>query len=145
MKTNQDHFNRIESFTRTHRNETTDGQAFLDRLATMSGEGFQARFSRISTRLGLGVALNAAEPKTLYEAAYFAALCHIAFNGLGGCSREIKPEREFNRSKLEQHFMDSRDKLWASAKWQALPLGMQTAIQQIFLTAYVEEDNLSPD
>ena len=145
MKVDQNRFYRTPYQHVGERTSTGDGQAFLDRLATMSGEGFQARFSQISTRLGLGVALSAAELKTLYEAAYFAALCHIAFNGLGGCSGEIKPELEFNRIKVEQHFMASRDKLWASAKWQSLPMPMRAAIQRIFLRADVEEHNLSPD
>jgi len=88
----------------------TDGQSFLDQLAGSSPDGFAVRFSRISTRLGLGVSLNGREVSLLYEAAFYATLCNIAFNGLGGCGGQVKPSREANRIDLEREFMAARDR-----------------------------------
>ena len=136
--------NRLTPYVHVETEHTAngDGQVFLDELLEMSGEGFQARFSRISTRLGLGAALNSAELKLLYQAAYLATLCHISFNGLGGGCGVIRPEQEINRIKLEQNFMTTQQELWASPKWRALPVLMKEATQRIFLTAYVEKENL---
>ena len=88
----------------------TDGQSFLDQLAGSAQNGFAVRFSRISTRLGLGVSLNGREVSLLYEAAFYATLCNIAFNGLGGCGGQVKPSREANRIDLEREFMAARDR-----------------------------------
>jgi hypothetical protein len=83
----------------------TSGQRFLDQLGGPFPNGFERRFSRISTSLGLGAALDGNDLNSLWEATFCATLCNIAFNGLGGCCGEIKPEREANRITLEGDFM----------------------------------------
>jgi hypothetical protein len=120
-----------------------DGQIFLDQLADSSSNGFQRRFSRISTGFGLGVVLDGDELSLLYEATFYATLCNIAFNGVGGCGGEIKPEREAHRMKLEREFMAARDTLRASAGWKCLSGCLMGSIQGIFLNVFVAEDNLA--
>lgn len=121
----------------------TDGQFFLDRLAGSSAAGFKLRFSKISTRLGLGVSLRGSELSLLYKAAFYAALCNIAFNGLGGCGGQIKPGREANRINLERKFMVSCGKLWTCQGWRALPATQKESIRNIFLNIFVTADNLA--
>jgi hypothetical protein len=122
----------------------TDGQEFLERLADLSPNGFTVRFSQISTRLGLGAALNGRELSLLYEAALYAMLCYIAINGLGGCGSEIKPEREPHRMQLERDLMSARRKLCACAGWKGLPDFQKASAEGIFLKVFVTEDNLRP-
>ena len=121
----------------------TDGQIFLDRLASSSAEGFKVRFSKISTRLGLGVSLRGTELSLLYRATFYAVLCNIAFNGVGGCRGQIKPNREANRISLERKFMAAREKFWACAGWRALPAAQKGSIRSIFLHVFLTEDNLA--
>jgi hypothetical protein len=52
----------------------TNGQDFLDQLAGSSSNGFQRRFSQISTRLGLAAVLDGSELNLLLEAALYATL-----------------------------------------------------------------------
>jgi hypothetical protein len=121
----------------------TDGQSFLNQLANSSGNGFAVRFSRISTRLGLGVYLNGNEMSLLYEAAFYATLCNIAFNGLGGCGGMIKREKEQIRIGIEREFMAARDKLRASAGWKGLMPSQKESVRNIFLRVAVREDKLA--
>jgi hypothetical protein len=121
----------------------TDGQSFLDQLANSSGNGFAVRFSRISTRLGLGVYLNGNEVSLLYEAAFYATLCNIAFNGLGGCGGKIKREKEQVRIGIEREFMTARNKLLATAGWQGLMPSQKESIRNIFLRVSVRVANLA--
>jgi hypothetical protein len=121
----------------------TDGQIFLDRLACSSAEGFKMRFSKISTRLGLGASFRGSELSLLYKSAFYAALCNIAFNGLGGCDGQIKPSREANRISLERKFMAAREKFWACAGWRALCAAQKESIHNIFLRVFLTEDNLA--
>jgi hypothetical protein len=121
----------------------TNGQSFLDQLANSSGNGFAVRFSRISTRLGLGVYLDGNEVSMLYEAAFYATLCNIAFNGLGGCGGKIKREKEQIRLGIEREFMAARARLWASAGWQGLTRSQQESVRNIFLRVAVREDNFA--
>jgi hypothetical protein len=121
----------------------TDGQSFMDRLAGSSSDGFAAGFSRIATRLGLGVSLSGSEARLLYEAAFYATLCNIAFNGLGGCCGQIKPGREVNRLILEWEFMAARDEFSKCEGWQALTASQRESIRNIFLRVVVTEDNLA--
>ena len=81
--------------------------------------------------------------KCLYEAAFLAALCNIAINGLGGCGGRIKPEREPNRRRLEREFMAARDKLYATFGWQALPPLVRHPVQTVFPRISVNENNLA--
>ena len=121
----------------------TTGEEYLNELAGFPPKTFPSHFSSRATRLRLGTALNRTELKWLYEAAFVAALCNIAINGLGGCGGRIKPEREPNRSRLEREFMVARDKLYASAGWQALRPLVRHPIQTVFLRISVNEDNLA--
>jgi hypothetical protein len=121
----------------------TTGEAYLNELAGFPTKTFPSHFSGSATRLRLGTVLNRTELKWLYEAAFVAALCNIAINGLGGCGGRIKPEREPNRRRLEKEFMVARDKLYASAGWQALPPLVRQPIQRIFLRISVNEENLA--
>ena len=97
----------------------------------------------VSLRLGLGDALAADELSLLYEAAFLATLCNIAFNGLGGCGGEIKPERETSRIMLEREFMAARDNFFRSAGWKALPPTQRGSIEKIFLDVFVIQANLA--
>jgi hypothetical protein len=121
----------------------TGGQSFLDQLSGPWCNGFERGFSKISIRLGLGNTLMEHELRLLYEATFCATLCNIDFNDLGGCAGEVKPEAEANRINLEREFMAARDKLYASAGWQALPASAKGPIQRTFLSVLVAEDNLA--
>jgi hypothetical protein len=121
----------------------TDGQSFLDRLAGPAADGFAVRFSRISTRLDLGVCLCASDVSLLYEAAFYAALCNISFNGQGGCGGQIKPYREPNRRILEWRFLMAHDKFCASEGWHALTARQRESIRNIFFQVKVSDDNLA--
>jgi len=121
----------------------TDGQSFLEHIAVSSTNKFEVRFSRISTRLDLGQTLDARELSLLYEAAFLATLCNIAFNGLGGCSGEIKPEREIVRTMLEREFMTSRARFLACAGMKGLSVPQSASIEKIFLNVFVAEDKLA--
>lgn len=121
----------------------TDGQEFLAEFSSSGPNTFEGRFANISTRLKLGKALTGQELSLLYQAAFNATLCNIAFNGLGGCGGEIRPDRELNRTMLETRFMFSRTRFFASAGWRALPKRRQESIERIFLNVFVTEVNLA--
>jgi hypothetical protein len=123
----------------------TDGENFLEELrgSTAHTSTFEGRFCRIATRLGLGVFLSRDELGSLYQAALDATLCNIAFNGKGGCNGKIRAQREPSRRRLEQAFMEARDRFFASAGWKALPQPEQCSVIRIFLTVFVDEDNLA--
>jgi hypothetical protein len=121
----------------------TAGETYLEELAGFPPKTFPSHFASSATRLQLGTFLDRTELNWLYEAAYLAALCNIAINGLGGCSGIIKPERESNRRRLETEFMAARDKLYASAGWQALRPFVRHPVQRIFLRVFVNENNLA--
>lgn len=120
-----------------------DGRAFLHLLASLPPGTFERRFSEISLRLRLDTQLNPAELKLLCGAAYQAALCNIALNGLGGCGGQIKPSNERNRTALERAFLGARDAFYASSGWQSLPECERGAIDRIFLRVAVTDDNLA--
>jgi hypothetical protein len=119
-----------------------DGQNFLDQLASSSSTAFEKRFAQISTRLGLAGRLDANELGLLCEAAFYATLCNIAFNGVGGCVGGIRPEREPDRIRLEREFMAASDRFFASAGWKSLTGSEKGSIQRIFLNVFVVEDNV---
>jgi hypothetical protein len=121
----------------------TGGQSFLNRLTHPPADGFAVRFSKISAHLGLGVCLSESELSFLYKATFYATLCNIAFNGLGGCGGLVKPGREANRLSLEREFMAARDIFWASEGWRALPATQKESIRNVFLHVVVVEDNLA--
>ena len=121
----------------------TDGQDFLEQLATFPPNTFEGRFLKTSTRLGLGADLAADELSLLYRAAFRAALCNIAFNGLGGCDAQISPDQEGNRIRLEREFMISRDRFYACASWKRLQASQRNSIERVLLQVRVEERNLA--
>lgn len=118
-----------------------DGHGFLKELANFPASTFEGRFFRMSTGLGLGTALSETELMLLYEAGFYAALCNISFNGLGGCAGTIKPERENNRLRLEQAFMAVKERLYASAGWSALPESARNSVEKRFLQVCVVPDS----
>jgi hypothetical protein len=121
----------------------TDGQDFLERLANSSPNTFERGFAKTSKRLKLGASLEGAELNLLYEAAFYASLCNIAFNGLRGCEGEIKPEREFTRIRLEQGFMEARETFFRCRGWKTLNAAAKDSIQRVFLNVSVLEENLA--
>ena len=119
-----------------------DGQTFLEQLASSPAKGFTPRFSRTSMRLGLGACLSGSELSLLHDAAFYATLCNIAFNGLGGCGGQIKPHREANRISLESRFMAAREQFLSCDGWHALSATQKESIHKIFLNIIVAENNL---
>jgi hypothetical protein len=79
----------------------------------------------------------------LFEVAFAATLCNIAFNGRGGCCGGIKPERERNRTNLERMFMAARDRFYATPGYQALDPAYKASICKSFLTVAVANKNLA--
>jgi hypothetical protein len=121
----------------------TDGQAFLEYIAGSSTNKFEICFSKISSRLDLGKALDARELSLLYEAAFLATLCNISFNGLGGCGGEIKANRELIRIMLEREFMSARDRFFNCAGVDCLSAAQKASIERIFLKVQVADENLA--
>jgi hypothetical protein len=119
------------------------GQAFLNELAGLPPDTFESRFSTTSTTLGLGAILDRNELTLLYEAAFRAALCNDAINGLGEHQGNIKAEGESKRTKFESEFMAARDIFYASAGWQALSAPDQSSIEGMFLGVAVAQDKLA--
>jgi len=122
---------------------TNHSQSFLDQLATFPPDSFENRFSMVVRRLGLAIALERNELTLLFEAAYRATLCNIAFNGLSTPNRRMQPAKEQERTRLEFDFMVARDVLFASPGWQALPRADQIALSRIFLTVTVAPEKLA--
>ena len=120
---------------------TTDGQNFLRELAHFPSNTFEGRFFEISDRLRLGSVFNGHELVLLYEAAFYATLCNISFNGLGGCRGQIKASREANRISLERAFMAAREKLVACDGWKVLYPSERGEIRKILLNVFVAPDN----
>jgi hypothetical protein len=120
-----------------------DGHGFLKELASFPANTFEGRFFQCSTELDLGAALNESELMLLYEACFYATLCNISFNGLGGCGGAIKPERESNRRRLEQAFMGVREALYDSPGWTSLPDSTREYVQGRFLTVHVVPESLA--
>ena len=118
-----------------------DGHGFLALLTGRGKTSFTSNFARICTNLGLGGLFTADELKQLYAAAVFATLCSIAFNGLGGCRGEIKPELELQRIVLEQDFMEAKADLFATSGWRALNRELKQKAEDIFLRVVVDERN----
>jgi len=120
-----------------------DGQNFLEQLTSFPPNTFEGRFLKTSIRLGLGADLDADELSLLYRAAFRAALCNIAFNGLGGCDSQIRPEQEGSRIRLEREFMIARDRFYACAGWKTLQKSQKSSIEKVLLQVFVEDKNLA--
>ena len=121
----------------------TNDHDFLEELGASPADSFGGRFLRAFTRLRLDDMLETDEIELLFNAAFQAALCNIAFNGLGGCHGEIKPDNEFHRVTLETEFMEERDLLHASRGWQMLEESQRRRIHFVFLSVFVTGDNLA--
>jgi hypothetical protein len=122
---------------------TGNGHSFLRELAHFPAHTFEARFYQTCSQLDLGNALSCDELILLYEVAFYAALCNIAFNGLGGCHGAVKPERESTRLNLERAFMSARDAFYDSAGAANLSHASWTCIRRTFLTVFVAPDNFA--
>lgn len=120
-----------------------DGQTFLKHLAKYPPNTFERRFARRLRRLRLDNTLDRNALALLYTATFQATLCHIAFNGLGGCQGKIKPERESCRTGLERDFMRARSAFHASRAYHALPKSKAEQIERAFLTVLVQDSNLA--
>ena len=121
----------------------TDGQDFLQQLASFPSNTFEGKFLKTSIRLGLGADFDADELGLLYRAAFRAALCNIAFNGLGGCNGDIKAEQEGSRLRLEREFMIARDRFYATCGWKVLGRSQKDSIETVLLRVLVEDRNLA--
>jgi hypothetical protein len=119
---------------------TRDGNHFLRQLASCAADSFEGRFCRMSTELHLAATLTQSELMMLYEAGFYATLCNISFNGLGGCAGTVKPERENNRIKLERSFMAASEALFASPGWAALSAATQASVRDKCLNVCVAPD-----
>jgi hypothetical protein len=122
----------------------TTGNYFLESLANFPPNSFERSFSNLSLKLGLGSLLTHKDLNLLFEAAFYATLCNLAFNGLGGCGGAIKPERETHRTRLEWSFMAARNRFFACKGWKALSLARQASVKRLFLAVSVAEANLAP-
>jgi hypothetical protein len=106
-------------------------------------QGFQRRFDSICARLLLAEHMGGEELGFLCVAAFYAMLCNIAFNGLGGCQGEIKPERELHRIGLERGFMTARDRVYGADGWKNAPEFTRISADRLLLRVSVLEDNLA--
>ena len=121
----------------------TNGEDFPQSKPEPQPGSFQYKFRNASSELALGSRLTVPELTLLRRAAFQAALCNIAFNGLGGCGGEIKPKREGHRRQLETHFMDAQAAFYASAGWKWLSLSVKCEIKRRLLTVFVADNNLA--
>jgi hypothetical protein len=103
--------------------------------------GFSRRFSELANKLMLADYFTCSELSALRSAAFYAALCRIAFNGLGGCGGVIKPQLEPNRTRLERRFMVERDKVLTSNGWRQLPKFTRDTAEAILLSVSINEGN----
>jgi hypothetical protein len=122
-----------------------NGQQFLQKLSGFPFDSFEYYFSQIADSLCLGEAMGAGDLRRLSEAALLARLCNIAFNGSGDSYEDIKPEREFNRIRLEQKFMVSMARLRDCAGWNSLSRFQRETAARFFLEVSVAEDHLAPE
>jgi len=121
----------------------TDGQQFLEELASLPPDTFDHRFADASARLGLGVLFDRNELKLLCEASLHALLCNLAINGIGAENGLIRPEEEAERRQCEQEFMEARELLYASPGWQNLVESARQQVEQAFLRVFVMDDRLA--
>ena len=121
----------------------TNGEQFLQSKANSKPGSFGQRFFTASKLLGLGSKLNQPDLLLLHDAAFRAALCNIAFNGLGGCNGQIKPQRENHRRSLETQFMNARNAFYASPAYKTLPTLLKSHVERCFLTVQISQENLS--
>ena len=121
----------------------SDGNLFLEHLANFPRYSFEGRFLNTSNALSLGTQLTADELKLLYEAALYASFCNIAFNGLGGCQGEIRPDQETNRTGLELQFMAACDRIRSCEGWRCLKPTQREQVENDLLRVFVDESNLA--
>src|ERR1051325_10503828 len=107
----------------------TNGEEFLQSTPEPRRGSFDYRLRDATAELALGSKLSPSELALLRRAAFQAALCNIAFNGLGGCGGEIKPHREMHRRRLESRFMDARTAFYACDGWKWLSVPRKKEIE----------------
>ena len=122
---------------------STEGQTYLAELSALPPNTFENNFSKTSTILDLGSFLNRRELEQLYHAAFLAALCNIALNGLGGFNNSISPLQERERVALEHTFMAARNLFYRSAGWFRLPAAQRASIVKAFLRVQVIARNFA--
>ena len=120
-----------------------DGSDFKRRSTRRLPKNFVRKVVNTSRCLDVRTLFKRSELDALYRAAYYATLCNIAINGLGGCGGQIKPERERNRIALEQTFMAARNDFYRTAGWKKLPHNLKAAIHRAFLLVEVAEARLA--
>ena len=123
--------------------KVASAELLLNELSAFRPSTFENRFSREATRLRLASSLNRAELISLFEAAFAAHLCNIAFNGLGGCRAVIRPDRERHRIRLEQMYMTALGRFCIATGYQALSPSQKTLIHNSLLKVAVSDNNLA--
>lgn len=124
---------------------SASGQRFLELLSAFPPGSFEYRFSGVATRLRLSAVMDYKDLDFLFEAALFARLCNVSFNGLGGYKGELKPERERFRRTVEHEFMARKARLLDCPGWKSLPISQREAAEKIFFNVLVAEANLVQD
>lgn len=120
-----------------------DRQDFLEQLTGFPPNTFEGRFLKTLLQFGLINDLGAEELSLVYCAAFRAALCNIAFNGLGGCQGQIRPEQEKSRIRLEQEFMIARDRFQLCPGWKTLRKSQKAVIERTLLKVVIDDKNLA--
>jgi hypothetical protein len=115
----------------------------INEIRTFVTLEFSRRFSQLANKLALADYLTCSEFSAARNAGFYAALCRIAFNGLGGCAGQIKPGMEYSRTRLERKFMVEREKLLKSEGWHQLPPFTRDSAEAILLSVTVSEVNLN--
>jgi hypothetical protein len=115
----------------------------MNRSAARPTPRFRNQFERKAFQLALHSQLSENELALLCEAAFYSRLCHIAFNGLGGCAGKIKPNQELNRIALERAFMKAYQAFWSCPGAKRLSDDQKISIRRAFLTVSVSEKNLA--
>lgn len=122
---------------------STEGQTYLAELSALPPNTFENSFSKTSTILDLGSFLKRRELEQLYHAAFLAALCNIALNGLGGLNNNARALQERERVALEHKFMAARNLFYRSAGWLQLPAAQRASIVKAFLRVQVIPRNFA--
>ena len=143
MKIGQNQVRAGEPRKPTYPRMNSDSNEFSEELTSCTREGFEAKFARIAHQMKLDGALKRQELARLSEAAFLAALCNIAFNGLGGCSGTTSPDKEITRRNLELAYMDARHNFQRSSGWKKLSAAQNESIYRVFLKVIVEDQNLA--
>ncbi len=106
-------------------------------------ERFEFRLMMTMKKLGLKDILDPVAVSQIRDAAYYAVLCNMASNGLGGRNGEIKNGREANRISRERAFMAAKQKVFRSAWCKDLPVQKRASVRNAFFSVSIAGDNLA--